>query len=58
MAPGVLIGEICLEIMQHRAGAFLKIRVLQARAQFSFGNFTEDGNGVVKQVGPAARESS
>ena len=41
--------------MQHRADAFGKARFLQMHAQFVFRHFAQHGDGVVKDVLPAAR---
>ena len=55
VAPGVLIGQIGVEILQHGADAARQIGVLQAHAQFVIGDFVQHGDGVVEQILPAAR---
>ncbi len=52
LSPGVFAGEIVLEIMQYRAGALLKVGVLQAHAQLVFRDFAQNGGGVVIKVLP------
>ena len=53
--PRVLLVEIRLEIVQHGAGVRLEARLLQMHAQFVIRHLAQNGDGVVKQVLPAAR---
>ena len=55
MAPGLLVVQVIVEIVEHVADAVGKARFLQMHAQFVFGDFAEHGHGIVPEVLPAAR---
>jgi hypothetical protein len=55
VAPGVLVVHISVEVTEDIAHAVSETGFLEMDAEFIFGDFTEDGDGIVPEVLPAAR---